>query len=126
MAKISTKDFENLPIDKWNATTYRAFMADLHQRKYGIPYVANNMAVEGKFLKNMYTEYGQEVTKRFIAKCFETYKPTPRYPALNFGFMYSYMRQQNLPVVLKEMATEQLKAKRQEQEQQTEIDTNWF
>lgn len=126
MAKIKTSDFEQLPIDKWNGTTFKAYMGNLHQTKYGIPYVANNHAVEGKFLKNMYTEFGQEVTKRFIEKCFDTYKPTNRYPGLNFGFMYSYMRERNLPVVLKELATEKLRAERTQASQETAINTDWF
>lgn len=127
--KIKTSDYERLPIEKWNVTTFRAFMQAVHQDKYGIPYVANNHAVEGRMIKNMFTEYGRYETKRFIEKCFETYKPNSRYPGLNFGFMYSYMRERTLPMVLKEIAQEQLRAKRKQQAEQAqpqEIDTDWF
>lgn len=126
MAKIKTDDYVNLPLDKWNATTYRAYMKAIHEDKYGIPYVANNHAVEGRFIKDMQTKYGNKALKAFIETCFATYKPTHKFPGLNFGFMYSYMRERNLPAVLKQIATEELKAKRQEQAQNTEIDEEWF
>lgn len=123
--KISTKDYVNLPLEKWNVTTFREYLKALHKEHYGIPYVTNNHAVEGRFIKDMQTKYGNLATMRFIDACFNTHKPTPKYPALNFGFMYSYMRERLLPIVLKEIATEQLIAKRQE-EQNTEIDKEWF
>lgn len=126
MAKIKTSDYANLPLDKWNVTTFRAYMQAIHQDKYGIPYVANNFAVEGRFIKDMQTKYGNEATKAFIETCFATYKPTSKFPGLNFGFMYSYMRERNLPAVLKQIETAKLKAKRQETAKQTEIDEDWF
>lgn len=127
MAKIKTDDYVNLPIEQWNATTFRAYMKDLHEVKYGIPYVANNFAVEGRMITNMRTEYGNDITKRFIAKCFAEHKPSnPKFPGLNFGFMYSYLRERYLPVVMVELQKEKLKAKHTEQATQTEIDTEWF
>lgn len=126
MAKIKTSDYENLPLDKWNVTTFREYMKAVHTDKYGIPYVANNHAVEGRFIKDMQTKYGNKATLAFVDKCFATYTPTNKFPGLNFGFMYSYMRERNLPAVLKEIATAELKAKRQEQAQNTEIDEEWF
>lgn len=127
MAKINTADYANLPIEKWNATTFRAYMKDLHDVQFNIPYVANNHAVEGKMITNMRTEYGNEITKRFIAKCFAEHKPTnPRFPGLNFGFMYSYLRERYLPPVMVDLQKEALKAKHTEQAQTTEIDTEWF
>lgn len=127
MAKIKTDDYENLPLDKWNVTTYRAYMKALHNDKYGIPYVANNHAVEGRFIKDMQTKYGNKALKAFVEKCFNEHRSTnPKFPGLNFGFMYSYLRERYLPVVLKEIATAELKAKRQAQAQETEIDEEWF
>lgn len=126
MAKIKTSDYENLPLNKWNVTTFREYLKALHNAKYNIPYVANNHAVEGRFIKDMQTKYGNSATKAFIEECFVTYTPTSKFPGLNFGFMYSYMRERNLPVVLKAIATAELKAKRQATAQQTEIDEEWF
>lgn len=105
MAKngAKTKDWRNLPVEKWNATTFREYMKFLHKERFGIPYVTNNHGAEGRMLKNTWEEYGKPATKRFIEVCFNEYRPTAKYPGLNYGFMYSYMRQRVMPRVLKEM-----------------------
>ena len=126
MPRVNTRDWLNLPVDKWNVTTFRAYMAHLHQEKFGIPYVTNNYAVEGRFIKDTFEKYGKEATKRFIERCFDMYKPTPQYPGINYGIMYSYMRQRILPQVLKELAAEKLRKQRQQQAQTQEIDKDWF
>lgn len=100
--KITVKDWRNLPADKWTVTTFRQFLADQHEAKYGIPYTARNFAIEGRWLKSMIAEHGSEVVRAFIEGCFAEYKPTRDYPGLNFGFMYSYQRARVLPRVLAE------------------------
>ena len=102
--RVDTKDWQNLPLERWNATTYREYLKHLHRKRYGIPYVTNNHAIEGRFLKNTWEEYGKLALKRFIEICFDEYKPTAKYPGLNFGFMYSYMRARIMPRVLKELS----------------------
>lgn len=103
MTRISTKDFRNLSIEKWNVTTFREYMLYVHETKYKIPYVARNYAVEGRMLKSFIAEHKPEATKQFIDACFADYKPTREYPGLNFAFMYSYMRSRLLPRVLEEI-----------------------
>lgn len=115
--RTNTRDWRNLPVEKWNATTFREYLKYLHLEKFGIPYVPKNYAVEGRMLKRTWEEYGKLATKRFIEKCFEIYRPTPNYPGVNFGFMYSYMRGSVMPRVLKEIQIE----KTEEQYEQQEI-----
>lgn len=103
MTRISTKDFRNLPIEKWNVTTFREYLKHVHEERYKIPYVTRSYAMEGRMLKMSLAEYNQEVLKRFIDACFADYKPTREYPGLNFAFMYSYMRSRLLPRVLEEI-----------------------
>lgn len=103
MTRISTKDFRNLPIEKWNVTTFREYLKHEHEECYNIPYVTRSYAMEGRMLKISLAEYNQEVLKRFIDACFADYKPTREYPGLNFAFMYSYMRSRLLPRVLEEI-----------------------
>lgn len=103
MTRISTKDFRNLPIEKWNVTTFREYLKHEHEERYKIPYVTRSYAMEGRMLKMSLAEYNQEVLKRFIDACFADYKPTREYPGLNFAFMYSYMRSRLLPRVLEEI-----------------------
>lgn len=103
MARISTKDFRNLPIEKWNVTTFREYLKHEHEERYNIPYVTRSYAMEARMLKTFIAEYKTEATKRFIDTCFADYKPTREYPGLNFAFMYSYMRSRLLPKVLEEI-----------------------
>jgi hypothetical protein len=119
MAKISVKDWRNLPADKWTITTFRAFLAEEHERRFGIPYTARNYAIEGRWLKAMIAEHGAEVVRKFIEACFAEYKPTRDYPGLNFGFMYSYQRGRILPRVLAEQAKQ---TRRQQAQEQAKVD----
>jgi len=98
--KPNAKDWRNRAAADWTVTTFRAYLADEHERRYKIPYVARSYAVEGRWLKSMIADHGAEVVKRFIDSCFDEYKPTAQYPGLNFGFMYSYQRARVLPRVL--------------------------
>ncbi|SDY93360.1 hypothetical protein [Bacillus sp. 166amftsu] len=103
MTRISTKDFRNLPIEKWNVTTFREYLKHVHGERYEIPYVTRSYAMEGRMLKAFIAEHKPEATKRFIDVCFADYKPTREYPGLNFAFMYSYMRSRLLPRILDEL-----------------------
>lgn len=124
MPKLNTKDWQNLPIDKWNATTYRTFMADLHTEVLGLKYVPRNYGMEGKLLKETYEAYGKEATKRFIEQCIRGYKPTPQYPSINYAFMYTYKLGTMLPRILKDIEREKQVAIRKQQTQ--EIDESYF
>lgn len=103
MTRISTKDFRNLPIEKWNVTTFREYLKHVHEERYKIPYVTRSYAMEGRMLKTFIAEYKPGATKLFIDACFADYKSTREYPGLNFAFMYSYMRSRLLPRVLGEI-----------------------
>jgi hypothetical protein len=124
MAKVSTKDWQNLPIEKWNATTYRELMKHLSEQCFGLPYTAYNVKAENGMITNLRKEIGNEGVKRFIIECFKIYKPTPQYPALNFGFMYSFMRGDVIPRVLAEMQREKQVQERKQQSQVSEDDFN--
>jgi hypothetical protein len=108
MTKISVKDWRNLPVEKWNTTTFRQYLADQHEAKYAIKYTARNYAVEGRWLKSMIAEHGSEIVKAFIDGCFAEYKPTRDYPGLNFAFMFSYQRARILPRVMAEAKRRQV------------------
>jgi hypothetical protein len=105
MAKngAKSKDWRNLPVEKWNATTFREYLKHLHMERFGIPYVTNSYGAEGRMLKNTWEEYGKPATKRFIERCIEEYKPKAEYPGVSYGFMYSYMRERVMKRVLKEL-----------------------
>ena len=108
MTKISVKDWRNLPTEKWTVTTFRQFLADQHEAKYGIKYTTRSFAIEGRWLKAMVAEHGPEVVRNFMEACFAEYKPTRDYPGLNFAFMFSYQRARILPRVLADVKRRQI------------------
>lgn len=107
MTKISVKDWRNLPTPDWTVTTFRQFLADQHEAKYGIKYTTRSFAIEGRWLKAMVAEHGPEVVRNFMEACFAEYKPTRDYPGLNFAFMFSYQRARILPRVLADVKRRQ-------------------
>jgi hypothetical protein len=124
MTKISVKDWRNLPTSDWTVTTFRQFLADQHEAKYGIKYTTRNFAIEARWLKSMIAEHGTEVVRAFIEACFAEYKPTRDYPGLAFSFMFSYQRARILPRVLAEVKR---KASVQQAVEQTEqFDDDWL
>jgi hypothetical protein len=127
MAKINAKDWRNRATQDWTVTTFRQFLADEHERRYGIPYVARSFAIEGRWLKAMIAEHGAEVVRRFIEACFEEYRPTREYPGLNFGFMFSFQRARVLPRVLAEVKRmNETEERRQQAQVDVEDLTEWL
>jgi hypothetical protein len=122
--KPSVKDWRNLPTPDWTVTTFRQFLADQHEAKYGIKYTTRNFAIEARWLKSMIAEHGAEVVRAFIEACFADYKPTRDYPGLAFSFMFSYQRARILPRVLADVKRRQ--SVQQTVEQTQEFDDDWL
>ena len=94
--KPKATDWKNRPIEDWNATTFKQYLVDQHQEKFGLPYMVNNWKVHQKMIKDTYEKYGKDVTKEFIDLCFSKLKPRPPYFCLNFSYLYSYFRERFL------------------------------
>jgi hypothetical protein len=123
MRQISVKDWRNLPVDNWTVTTFRQYLSDQHEAKYGIKYTTRNFAIEARWLKSMIAEHGPEIVKAFIDGCFAEYKPTRDYPGLNFAFMFSYQRTRILPRVMADMKRRQVV---QQAVEETEDLSDWL
>lgn len=93
------------PIEKWTARDFIVYLHDRHLDVYGIKYVANNRGMEARNLKTMIDEYGADTVRDFIDACFAAKKATPQWPGCNFGFMFSYMRDRQLPPLLVKQKT---------------------
>ena|SRR5690625_103010 len=96
--KIKTNDWRNLPIEKWNTTTFTAYLEHLTKEKFGVTYEptgggskAQRWSREKGMMKNALTKYGPEVLRKFIEICIAEYHAKPQYPYASFAFMYSYM-----------------------------------
>ncbi|PAE24014.1 hypothetical protein [Bacillus sp. 7894-2] len=132
MPKISTKDWRNLSIEKWNTSTIHAYLIDRNKELYGVTYepfgsgpVSRRWATEKGQIKNALTTYGAPVVKEYIDRCFASHKLNPKYPVLSFGFMFSYLRtelqQAELSVKRKQQRAEAVEA-----EEANGVDEEWF
>jgi hypothetical protein len=128
MAKLAPAwDWQSRDINDWNTTTFRSYLQHTHEQRFGIAYVSRSIKVEAGMLSQAIKQYGKEALKEFIDECFLEYKPSPQYPSLTFGFMYSYMRERIMPKVLAEMARkERLAVAAQESVMSEEELTNWL
>lgn len=99
--KIDTKDFKNLPLEKWNSTTIREYIKFLNKERFGIPSVTFNVRQENAMISKMIKEYGIEITVKFVKECVKNYRPNQQYPTVSFATMYSYMKAYELPRVMK-------------------------
>jgi hypothetical protein len=67
-------------------------MSEKHFERFGIKYVAQNIAAEAGMMKRMLDEYGAEAVKEFIDRSLHLYKPSPRYPGINFATMVRFYK----------------------------------
>lgn len=102
--KIDRKDWRNLPYDKWNTATVHAMVIELNTERYGVEtYVPfRNWGAERAIIKRALETYGAEIVAGTIVEAFAEYKPTPQYPQLTAGFIFSYMAGRIVPRLLAE------------------------
>jgi hypothetical protein len=101
--RISKKDWQNLPLDEWNSTTFQTYLAHLTKERFKVDYECRNFAIERRFINNLLTKYGAEVVKEFIDECVKKYRPTAQYPMISFSIMYTYKKENVIPQVQKRL-----------------------
>lgn len=132
MPRISTKDWRNLPIEKWNVTSVHQYLIDRNKELYGVTYepfgsgpVSRRWSTEKGQVKNALNTYGPEVVREYIDRCFASHKVNPKYPALSFGFMFAYLRAELQQAELA-VKRKQQRAEAVEVEESNEVDEEWF
>lgn len=134
MKKVSTKDWRNLPIDKWNTTTVHAFMIEETKRKFNAEYVpggggpkSQRWRTEQGMVKRELEKHGPEVVRKFIEICWREYfTPNPKqYPYPTYGFMVGYMDRYWTQAV-DEVAKEAERSERSDLTTIDEVDDDWF
>lgn len=132
--KVPTKDWRNLPVEKWNTTSVHAFLIDETERKFNAEYkpggrgsLSQRWAAEKGMIKRELTKRGPEVVRKFIEICWrEYYTPNPKkFPFPAFGFMIGFMdRYWN--EATQEVEEERRRTEAAEDTSAEEIDEDWF
>lgn len=127
--KPAAKNWEERELKDWNVTTFHAYLMEKHEERFGVPYFPfGTWMMEKKMLKTCIDKYGQEVVKKFIDECIRTYKPTPQYAGISFGFMFKY-KNNVLQKQIAEARRAEEDAKRREAERELwkdEEDLDWI
>ncbi|WP_416045932.1 hypothetical protein [Priestia megaterium] len=100
-------DWQARDIADWNTTTFRSYLYAKHKELYDLDYVGAVKRDCG-MISDMIKKTDKATVKAFIDACFADYKPTPKYPTLNFYFMRTYMAERILPKVQLQMKAERL------------------
>ena len=115
-----TKRYQAKSIDDWNVRDFHDYMRDKHEELFGCEYVPmRSWQTEQGLLGNLIGTARKQGThdkaliKRFIDEAFATYKPTPQYPGINFGFIYTYRRN-----ILQRLQAEENRKKQSEKQRQ--------
>lgn len=127
-SRTRSTDWRNLPLDKWNTTTFTEYLKAKHLELFGIEYVPYRswQAEQGQLgnligTRTKEAKYDKAVVKRFIDEAFAEYRPNPQYPGVSFGWCWTYKKATWQRV----LAEEQRKVERKESEQQAqEIDVD--
>ena len=124
------KHYTEKEIDKWTVNDLITYMDDQHRDRFGIDYqpFGGWAAERGRIGQWFGTarkagKYDKELVKEFVDHCFATYKPTQKYPGLNFGFMATYMTQEFQAV---QKAYSQRKKDEEEAAEPIEDLSDWF
>lgn len=134
MTKISTKDWRNLPIDKWNTRTVHAFLIDETKRKFDAEYVPGGKGPKSQrwrseqgMIKREIDRRGSKVVRKFIEICWDEYYTSDpsKYPFPTFGFMAGY-QDRNWTKAEREVAKSDERTDLAERSDSIEIDESWF
>jgi hypothetical protein len=108
-------DWKERKLENWNTTTFIAYMQDMNQEKYNLPYTpfAGIMA-EKRMLKLAQEEMGNQVLKELIDLAFKEKKQSERNLCLNYGFIHTYMKPSLYPRIIKKIQEEEETRKREE------------
>jgi len=122
--RINTKDWRNLPLDKWTTATVLVMFADLNRERYGVdeylPF--RNWNVERGMIKRELDRYGAPLMSEVFREAFDTYTPSRDYPILTAGFVISYIQSRIIPKLKAEQAERERLAAEKERVESVTID----
>jgi len=117
------KDWRACPISRWNSTTARAYLTDCAKAKFKCEYVCNNIRQENALISQFIKQYGRVALKDFIYASMKSYKGNKQYPYPTFNFMYSYMRERELPQIIWKIQQAEERAKELEAQKNVKFES---
>lgn len=121
-------NWETLPLDEWNSTTFRVYLDHLNLEANGmetLEYILQDTKRNGIVrltnigLKRASEKYGKLELKLFLELCVANQKTNKTYPTVNYPFMERFMFQKYMP-----MAIEQAEKERNKQEEVEQTSNN--
>jgi hypothetical protein len=89
--RINTKEWRDLPYDKWTTASVLAYFTEMNTELYGMEYAPmRNYGFEQGAIKQALTKHGAELLRQAFDECFRDYRPNREYPILTAGFALSY------------------------------------
>lgn len=92
-----TKSYHDKPVNEWNVKDMHAWLIDENARRFDAEYTpmghgskSQRWRMEQGMLKQALQKHGGETLKRWLDEELGNYRSTTQYPALTFGFAYSY------------------------------------
>ena len=98
------KEYYNRPIHTWTVISFTEYLKDKHREMFGIDYAPHGgrwgyeQSVLGDLIGTQSRKNPKPRTasnadvKRFIDVTFENYQPTPQWPGVNFGWVWTYRK----------------------------------
>jgi hypothetical protein len=106
--KVNTKDWRNLPLERWNVLSFTVYFTEMNAELFGVTYIPmQNWRFEQGALKNAIARYGAPLLKAAFDECFRTVRPTPTYPIITAGFCVNYRINSILPRLIAEQAAKE-------------------
>jgi hypothetical protein len=95
--KEMAKHYSEVAPDNWTVNHLLAYIGDEHKQRFNVEYAPwRSWSVERGMIANLIGtrskpgKYSVETVKHFVDICLREYKPTPSYPGISFGFMWTY------------------------------------
>lgn len=92
-----TKHYADKQVANWNTNDVLAYLIAENDRRFGAVYTpmgrgskSQRWAMERGMAKRAITQHGAEIVKRWLDEELAEYRSTTEYPALTFGFAYSF------------------------------------
>lgn len=101
MSTAKEKRYLTRDITAWNVKDFHDYLIDRNTELFSADYVPfsfgrgalnQRWAAEKGAMKQAQEKLGNEVLRAFIDRCVAKHTPKPDYPHINFGYMWTYLR----------------------------------